>query len=370
MKNEKHYPDARKNSGQLIQKLIVTCSVLVLSAVVSLPGKADTDSNRFEFALIGDMPYNAAQEKEFAVLMKNLDQAELAFVIHDGDFWFDGLAWNENSKGFPPCSDETFENRIRIVREFRHPFIFVPGDNDWTDCHRATTEPYNPLERLDKLRKTFFQGDNSLGKKSLRLIRQSQDKNFPEYRENVRWIYSDVLFVTLHMVGSNNNLGRTDEMDEEFNRRNTANLTWLQAAFAEARKNGNSGVMIIAQANPQFENRWPRKLQKRYLLKGLDLDPPDFNRETGFDEFLEVLEEETLAFGKPVVYVHGDTHTFRIDKPLVGSTSRRAIENFTRVETFGYPDTHWIRAIVDSGDPNVFSFSQEIVKENIVQHRQ
>ena len=75
-----------------------------------------------------------------------------------------------------------------------------------------------------------------------------------------------------------------------------------------------------------------------------------------------------LAFGKPVVYMHGDTHTFRVDKPLVGSISRRIIENFTRVETIGYPDTHWVRAIVDPNDPNVFSFRQQIVKENLVTH--
>jgi hypothetical protein len=66
--------------------------------------------------------------------------------------------------------------------------------------------------------------------------------------------------------------------------------------------------------------------------------------------------------------VHGDSHLFRIDKPLVGSRSRRIIENFTRVETVGFPDTHWVRARVDPGDPNVFSFRQEVVTENLVKH--
>jgi hypothetical protein len=71
-----------------------------------------------------------------------------------------------------------------------------------------------------------------------------------------------------------------------------------------------------------------------------------------------------------VVYVHGDSHVFRVDKPLFGSASRRFIENFTRVETFGYPDTHWVRAIVDPSDPQVIRFRQEIVKENLIDHRQ
>jgi hydroxyacyl-ACP dehydratase HTD2-like protein with hotdog domain len=77
-----------------------------------------------------------------------------------------------------------------------------------------------------------------------------------------------------------------------------------------------------------------------------------------------------VAFGKPVVYVHGDTHTFRIDKPLVYSSSpSRFIENFTRVETFGYPNTHWVRVTIDPDDPNVFRFEQEIVSANRVHSR-
>jgi len=72
------------------------------------------------------------------------------------------------------------------------------------------------------------------------------------------------------------------------------------------------------------------------------MKPPASRRKTGYDSFLAALEKETLAFGKPVVYVHGDTHIFRIDKPLVGSRDQRIIENFTRVATFGHPDTHWI----------------------------
>ena len=126
--------------------------------------------------------------------------------------------------------------------------------------------------------------------------------------------------------------------------------------------------MIIAQANPRFETSWPADMQQRYMLEGLGFKSPETRRATGFDEFLAALEKETLAFGKPVVYVHGDSHLFRVDKPLVGSKSRRIIENFTRVETFGAPYTHWVRAIVDPSDPRVFSFREEIVKENLVSH--
>ena len=348
----------------LISALIISFFMLFISGYAIAKEK----SQALEFAIIGDMPYDARHKKQFANVMKEINAADLAFVIHSGDFAFDGIAWKATTKGLPPCSNETFYDRLGLAQGSKHPFIFTPGDNDWTDCHRAKPRSYDPLERLSKLRQVFFQGDQSLGQRSLSLTRQSKNTQYAKFRENVRWTYGDVLFVTLHMVGSNNNLGRTPEMDEEYKERNIANLAWMRQAFEQAKRNDSKAIMIIAQANPQFETNWTPKQKKRYLLGGLGIKAPKERRETGFDDFVEALEEETLAFGNPVVYVHGDTHTFRMDKPLISSNSRRFIENFTRVETYGYPDTHWLRVTIDPEDPNVFRFRQEIVKENRVKH--
>jgi hypothetical protein len=367
---------------KLMSALLVSYVVLFLSGCTAIQGTGGIQSSRFEFALIGDMPYDARTEKEFANVMNEMNAADLAFVVHNGDFWGDGGNWTEKPRpelalqrapfvfvgGLPPCSDETFQDRLRLAQSSRHPFIFVPGDNEWTDCHRAKPRTYDPVERLTKLRRMFFQGDQNLGRRSMRLARQSEDVRYAKFSENVRWTYGDVLFVTLHVVGSNNNLGRTPEMDAEYAERNAANLAWMRQAFDLATRGSSKAIMIIAQANPRFENSWTPNMQQRYMLGGLGLKSPETRRATGFDEFLAALEKETLAFRKPVVYVHGDTHNFRVDKPLVGSASGRIIENFTRVETFGFPDTHWVRAIVDPGDPQVFSFRQEIVKENLVKH--
>ena len=314
------------------------------------------------------MPYNARQRKQYLNVMKEIDADDLAFVVHAGDFAFDGIAWKESSKGLPPCADETFRDRLALAQSSRHPFIFTPGDNDWSDCHRAKPKAYDPVERLTVLRKMFFQGERSLGQRSLELVRQSKEVQFRKFRENVRWTAGNVLFVTLHMVGGNNNLGRTKEMDEEYTERNEANLTWMIESFELASLNKNRAIMIFSQANPRFETSWTARKQKRYILDGLAMKPPKERRETGFDDFMLELEDLTVEFGKPVVYAHGDTHTYRIDKPLISSTSRRFIENFTRVETFGYPDTHWIKVIIDPDDPNVFRFKQQIVEENKVMH--
>jgi hypothetical protein len=350
--------------------LLVACVMGFVSGSASMLGGAEPRSARFEFALIGDMPYDSRQAREFGNVMKGINAAELAFVVHDGDFWWDGQAWTEQAGGLPPCADATFEDRLGLAQSSRHPFIFVPGDNEWADCHRAKPRTYDPLERLSKLRQMFFAGDRSLGRRTLRLTRQSEEPQHAKFRENVRWTYGDVLFVTLHVIGSNNNLGRTPDMDAEAAERTAANLAWMRQAFDLARRSGSRAIMIIAQADPRFENTWPADVQQRYMLAGLGFKSPETRRATGFDDFLAALEKETLALGKPVVYVHGDSHVFRVDKPLFGSASRRFIENFTRVETFGYPDTHWVRAIVDPSDPQVIRFRQEIVKENLIDHRQ
>lgn len=303
-------------------------------------GKEGLKRRKFDFALIGDLLYNAEEEAKFPNLIDDINKEKIAFVVHDGDI----------KSGSSLCADEVFVNRYELFRTFSHPFIYIFGDNEWTDCHRANNGGYDPLERLEKLRFIFTQGEESLGQRSLLLERQSNDPQFSKFRENVRWIYGKVVFVGLNVPGSNNNFGRTPEADAEYFERNAANLIWLRQAFALAAHEKNRGILIIIQANPGFE-----------------LPPTDPNR-TGFNDFLAALEEETLGLKKPVVLVHGDSHDFRIDKPLFGSVSRRRIENFTRVETFGSPDVHWIRGSVDPKDPNLFGFRQEIVEENLVNH--
>ncbi|TMB08336.1 MAG: hypothetical protein E6J66_17240 [Deltaproteobacteria bacterium] len=186
---------------------VVLCAMLVLSSCASIHGEDAARSGRFEFALIGDMPYDARTEKEFANVMRAMNQADLAFVVHNGDFWSDGGNWIEQPRpelaqqrapfvfvgGLAPCSDEAFVDRLRLAQSSSHPFVLVPGDNEWTDCHRAKPRTYDPLERLAKLRQTFFQGEQSLGRRTMRLTRQSDDPRYAKFRENVRWSQGDVV---------------------------------------------------------------------------------------------------------------------------------------------------------------------------------
>jgi hypothetical protein len=77
---------------------------------------------------------------------------------------------------------------------------------------------------------------------------------------------------------------------------------------------------------------------------------------------LAVVEEEAVAFGRPVAFVHGDTHRFRIDRPLK-TAAGQVVESFTRVEVHGSPVVAWVRGRVDPHDPRVFSFRSEFLDQ-------
>jgi hypothetical protein len=341
--------------------------------VVQQSGKASS-AGRFEFAVIGDQQYTAEDERKFPALMSALNDANPAFVVHVGDFQGDYNGYTEGD-GNPPCTDETMAHLKRMFQTSKQPFIVTPGDNDWTDCHKRKVKPFDPLERLAKVREVFFSNDESLGQRTMTLTQQSKDPKYAKYRENARWIYDDVLFVTLHVVGSNNNLGRTREMDAEYAERNEANLAWLKEAFEMAKLNGNKGLVILTQANPLFESVWaPRRLGlylyvfRDQLLKTTPDQLAEIRKQSGFTDLLRALETEVVEFAKPVLFVHGDTHIFRIDKPLFNTKNRRGVENFTRVEVFGTPDVHWVRIVVDPGKPGLFTITPETVEKNVVNH--
>lgn len=318
--------------------------LLLVTALLALaPGCAsrfiaaqDSRTGRYDFALIGDLPYSDyAITHDFPNLIADINQARVAFVVHDGDI----------KAGATPCTDEVFARVHGQFQSFQHPLIFIFGDNEWTDCGKVKSDPRDPVERLNKLRALFAQGDRSLGRTTLKLTRQSDQPAFRLFRENVRWVWGGVVFAGINVPGGANNIGQP-----EYAERNAANLAWVREAFALATRENHRAVMILMQANPKFDLAVTNKAR------------------AGFNDLIRVLEEETLAFKKPVVLVHGDSHYFRIDKPLMGSKSQRRIENFTRVETFGNPDAHWLRVTVDPRDPQVFTFRPVIVEQNLLRH--
>jgi hypothetical protein len=174
------------------------------------------------------------------------------------------------------------ERKEQFAR-IRHPFVLLPGDNEWSNCRQ-------PLERLKRWRALFCNP-------TLRVEVQQG-----EYCEHVRWHAGGMVFVALNVPGHDNNVRHP-----EHGPRMRAALAWLDEAarLAESR----DGLVVLMQANPFL----PR----------------------GFGALLERLE--TLAKAQPVVLIHGDTHIYRDDEPLPG---------LRRIEVWGSPIVAWKRLAI------------------------
>jgi hypothetical protein len=177
----------------------------------------------------------------------------------------------------------------------------------------------------------------------------------------VRWTYGPVVFVGLNVQGSNDNYPHAGVDDEtrdateiarqraEHDAREAANVHWLDESFAYAKRIKARGVLIVWQADPDFNNE--------YKL-------PSTDYYDGYDQIVPALRAGAIAFSGQVALIHGDSHYFKLDKPF-SSASGKVLANFTRVETFGATNNHWVSATVDPTDPNLFEFRPRLVAANV-----
>jgi calcineurin-like phosphoesterase family protein len=290
----------------------------------------------FSFAVLGDAPYYGWEEIQYRLVLQSLNSHDLSLIIHVGDiFWH-------------PCTDEHYRETLGQFNSLRHPLIYTPGDNEWTDCWEPGSGGFKPQDRLVRIRQVFFTNPNrSLGQNSLPLISQSGREPFQEFVENARWTLNGIVFATVHLVGSRNGMepfpGRTTADDDAAKRRTAAAVAWLHETFTEAKNVKASAVVLSFHASPGFEN------------------PVDDPYRQSFEPFITTLEEEVERFSGPVLIAHGDDHTYTVDHPLVGHTTNRRLENLTRLEVPGSPQVGWVRVIVTPGAENPFAFEPHVV---------
>lgn len=283
----------------------------------------------FSFGVLGDTPYSAAEHAQYLEMLRDMDARPLAFVIHVGDI-----------KGGGKCSDELYAERKREFDASAHPFIYTPGDNEWTDCRRRSMGSMDPLERLARLREVFFSGDRSLGREKIDTLVQDRCADAqcrcPAYRENRQWVRSGVRFVTLNVPGSDNNVGFDARSDAEAKCRDQANAAWLDRAVQDSLGADTRALVVAIQADP-----WN-------------------NKRHAYDWLLAKLPESARKLrNKPLLFIHGDTHTLLMDQPFRDATGHR-IANLFRLESYGSPMVGWVEVTVNPADPHLFSFDPKL----------
>jgi hypothetical protein len=312
--------------------IVVSATVFVVSTQ-GPPPPTPNPPGTFAFAAFGDAPYYPWEDWRFPQVLDDINAHDLAFAVHIGDiFW-------------RPCADYMYERSLRWFEGLRHPLIYVPGDNEWSDCWTEQEGAFNPRDRLAVLRRVLYpRPGSSLGQRRMTFETQSTNPAFAEFVEHARWSHDGLVFATIHVVGGANFMkpfpGRTEADDREARRRLEAALAWLRESFALA-SHSATGIVIAFHADLGFD--WAPKS-----------DEP-------FQQVIDAIEDESVAFRKPVLLIHGDSHHFIADHPIRSRRTNETIANVTRLEVPGSPLVGWVRVVVTPGATPTFAFEQRLV---------
>lgn len=301
----------------------------VIWAAVLCLWSTSSAAERFSFMAVGDTAY-AGDESVAAYhrLIDAINETDIAFSIHVGDIW-----------GASVCVEERYREVLNSFNRYLQPVVFTPGDNEWTDCTRHAYGDWDNPTRLDILRHVYYPDGNSLGKNKLELVRQADVSANTKFVENSRWLHNNVLFLTLNIPGSNNNLliDRRESLLEA-HERNAANIAWLRDSFRIAREQAYSAAVLAFHAE-LFEGTGGSRVSPAYT---------------------SIVNEMKLAaelYENPILLVHGDQHRFTIDRPFsTFGTGKLNLGNVVRLQVFGDPEIRGVQVTVDTSTPWVFGY--------------
>ncbi|VVE87854.1 hypothetical protein [Pandoraea bronchicola] len=306
----------------------------------------------FEFAVLGNIPFGNTEVPAVRSVLANIGDTQAAFIVHAG-----------NLKGVTEsCRDELITQRLSLLASAPKPLIYVPGANDWADCQRATDGGYNPVERLDFLRDHAFDDDALLGPgpvgyAQFDLTRQSEMARFRQYHENVRWFYRGVVFVGLNLPGNNNNYRTAGGRNGEYEDRVIATRVWLQHAAVYAQQKDAIGMVIVAQADPEFEP------VRSGGLSGIFSERSGRRGVDGYKDFRTQLQRLASRFKGPILLIDSGK-TMRHTQPLRDAHGT-PVKSFTQLSSYGSPTANrWVRVRIDPRTAQLFRFESVALPAN------
>ncbi len=292
----------------------LAAALLAANVTAAVAGSPERGAHRTAtLAIIGDTPYGDEQVAGFRADIAEINaDRDVRRVIHLGDI----------KNGSTRCDDAYLEARLADFQTFADPLVYTPGDNEWTDCHRANNGGYLPTERLAKLRSLFFaRPGRTLGGHAWVL---PQSRAFPE---NVLWEDSRVVFGAVHVVGSNDDQApwfgdratpetpaETALRVAEYGAREAAALKWIDATFLAARLTRAPAVVLAMQADMWDPAAPPSALSAYEPIKAR-------------------IAARAAAFGKPVLLLEGDSHILTVDTPagMPANLTRVVVQGSTSV---------------------------------------
>jgi len=370
MSHAKYAPMTISLSPKNIKRSLAV--ILAAGLAIGAAAAANTPANaaqafKFSIAMIGDMPYDAKGQTQTPAVISDINASGANIVLFGGD--------TMSGKG-DKCEDAAYARiKTDFFDKFAKPIFYTIGDNEWVDCDRAVKGGFDPNNRLALVRSTYFQkADGSyinLGTPASR-IGVTHDKKYPEMQ---MFSYKGITVIIPHVPGSANNAAvatptfktyndkATDGDDVEYKARDAANVAWINKGFAMAQADGSAGVIVLLQANMDWEGY------------ARDAAAPNNENTAAFAAVKEALLTNTIKFKKPVLLQNGDEHWYQVDMPmnetagkLVEKDKGSLVENFTRVQTFGSGFNHWVELIIDPRSKQLWNFKVHIIPGNVDVH--
>ena len=208
------------------------------------------------FCAMGDVPYDL---NEWDVLEKQIRDlpAGLDFIVHLGDI----------KRGLLPCFEPNYKRLADLLAKSKAPAFIVLGDNEWNDCPRPAVGRKYWDRHLLKLDERWRHGFG---------LRRD-----PKRVENFAFVRNGVLVIGINIVGG------TILDKDEWKTRHKGNVKWIETSLDHANQTGSvSSMIVLGHARPTDDH----------------------------DDFFKPFAKLADKFDKPVLYLHGDGHSWEYKK--------------------------------------------------------
>jgi uncharacterized repeat protein (TIGR02543 family) len=244
--------------------------------VLALCPLAAAQNQPITFSVMADIPYDS---NEVLVLQQHVAEhnkySPSEFMAHLGDF---------RGSATSNCVESDYSVVANILKGLTVPCFIVPGDNEYNDCS-------NPPQAWTYWAQYFMGFENNFCGAPATEHQSIRPENFA-------FVRNGVLFIGINLVG-----GTVHDWNE-WNTRMQQDADWVNQQF-QAKVSQVRAAVIFAQAGPN----WKRDL------------------------FFTQFRQSAATFAKPVLFMHGDGHTWIQDQP--------------------FPEPNILRVQVDDGGPTV-----------------
>ena len=254
-------------------------------AIMGASARSWAQGQTTTFSAMGDVPYGSS---EYAVLQQQMvdhnKYSPSKFQVHVGDI----------KSGSGSCTQAIYSDVANVLKMSVAPVYIIPGDNETSDCS-------NPSQAMT----WWYQYYTNFEQNFCGAPYTEHQSGTPE---NFAFVLDGVLCIGIHLVGGGGASTSIQQID----------AAWVDQHFI-AKKSQVRAAVVFSQAGPG----------------------------SGRDTFFDAFEVSAAAFGKPVLFLHGDGHSWIQDNPFPLSNTMRI-----EVEQGGSEDPVEITVSMNTATPS------------------